>query len=273
MKKKWSRNEKLTAATFGVALLAILGSYTVPKVRKKLGLEKHSAMASKESERIAPQEDSSAITPQSNSKEKAKTTQRTTVSLHGHGNVAGNNVSGNGNVVGNNNQVNPPAPNIQINSAPNGFAIGGGTVVNPTVNNNYAVQTKPGRTVNDADRINLIAYLSQIKATVSLKAPLGDKEATNYAILWYGILKDARWVMKDRIVLAYATVGGNPEPGAILYVKGEPVQPGGEIPVPNTDPLAYIASALKSQGVPFSLQRDPNQEEGVITIQFGPRPD
>jgi hypothetical protein len=167
----------------------------------------------------------------------------------------------------------PGAPNIQVNNAPNGIAIGGGTVVNPTVNNNYAVQTKPGRTVTDADRIQIVAYLSQVKATVSLKAPLGDKEATNYAVLWYGILKDAQWVMKDRIVLAYMTVGGNPEPGAILYEKGEPVQAGKEVPVPNTDPLAYIASALKSQGVPISLQRDLNQEEGLITVQFGPRPE
>jgi hypothetical protein len=118
----------------------------------------------------------------------------------------------------------------------------------------------------------IVTYLSQIKATVSLKAPLGDKEATNYAILWYGIFKDAHWIMKDRIVLAYMTVGGNPEPGAILYEKGEPPQPGKEIQVPNTDPIAYVATALKSQNVPIFLQRDLNQEEEVITIQFGPRP-
>jgi hypothetical protein len=78
--------------------------------------------------------------------------------------------------------------------------------------------------------------------------------------------------MKDRIVLAYMTVGGNPEPGAILYVKGKPVQPGGQTTVPKTNPIAYVASALVSQGVPVSLQRDPNQEEGLITIQCGPRP-
>jgi hypothetical protein len=57
-------------------------------------------------------------------------------------------------------------------NAPNGIAIGGGTVLNPTVNNNYAVQDKPGRTVNDADRLRIVTYLSQIKATVSLKAPI-----------------------------------------------------------------------------------------------------
>lgn len=188
-----------------------------------------------------------------------------------HENVPQNNVSGNSNVVGKSNQVNSPAAPIQINSAPNGIAIGGGTVVNPTVNNNYIGQTKPDRTVTEADRINIVAYLSRIKATVSLKAPLGDKEATNYAILWYGIFKDAHWIMKDQIVLAYMTVGGNPQPGAILYVKGEPT--GKETQVPNTDPIAYVATALKSQNVPIFLQRDLNQEEGVVTIQFGPRPD
>ena len=90
-------------------------------------------------------------------------------SVKGHGDVPKNNVSGNSNVIGKDNQNSPAAP-IQINSAPNGIAIGGGTVVNPTVNNNYAVQTKPDRTITDADRINIVTYLSQIKATVSLKA-------------------------------------------------------------------------------------------------------
>jgi len=206
--------------------------------------------------------------------EKPKATkQQGKTSVKGHGNASENNVLGDSNGVGTNNRVNSPAaPNIQINNAPNGIAIGGGTVVNPTVNN-YPAQTKPDRTVTDADRMNIVAYLSQIKATVSLKAPYGDKEATSYAIFWYGIFKDARWTMKDRIVLAYMTVGGNPTPGAILYEKGEPPQPGKEIPVPNTDPIAYVATALKRQNVPIALQRDLNQEEGVITIQFGPKPD
>src|SRR6266403_3919183 len=177
------------------------------------------------------------------------------------------NVSGNSNLVEKSSHASPAAAPIQINNAPNGIAIGGGTVVNPTVNNNYTAQTRPGRTVTDADRINIVKYLSQINATVSLKAPYGDKEATNYAILWYGIFKDAHWIMKDQIVLAYMTVGGNPEPGAILYVKGEPPEPGKEISVPNTDPIAYVANALKSQNVPIFLQRNRTQEDGVITVQ------
>jgi hypothetical protein len=267
----WTLTDKLTLiGIMSAIILGVLGTLItiyLPELRIHLGLDK-------------PKIESNAVPPGQHSEPETKpevrppTEPQRKPSVKGHGNVAGSKVSANGNVAGKSNQVNPPpAAPIQINSAPNGIAIGGGTVVNPTVNNNYTGQTKPDRTVTDADRINIVTYLSQIKATVSLKAPLGDKEATNYAILWYGIFKDARWIMKDRIVLAYMTVGGNPQPGAILYEKGEPPQPGKEISVPNTDPVAYVANALKSQNVPISLQRDFNQEEGVITIQFGPRPD
>jgi hypothetical protein len=165
----------------------------------------------------------------------------------------------------------PTPPKIEIN-APSGIAIGGGTVVNPTVNN-YGAQTKPDRTIGEPDRTEIVRYLSEMKGTIGLSAPSGDREATNYAVLWYAIFKDAGWQMKDRIVLAYLTVGGNPTPGAILHVRGEPAKQGEQITVLAADPLARVANALKSQSVPILLQRDPNQEDGLIVIQFGPRPD
>ena len=55
-------------------------------------------------------------------------------SVKGQENVSENSVSGNGHVVGNNNQV--AAPGSKIINAPNGIAIGDGSVViNPTVSN------------------------------------------------------------------------------------------------------------------------------------------
>jgi hypothetical protein len=170
------------------------------------------------------------------------------------------------------NAVPKSGPILQINSAPNGIAIGGGTVVNPIVNN-YGTQSKPDRTMSDADRKQIVSYLSQNKAAIRLTAPYGDREATSYALLWYGIFKDAGWTMKDAIVLAYMTVGGNPTPGAILYERGERGQPGEQTTFQNTEPLAFVANSLRSQRVPIWLQRDPKQDDGLITIQFGPRPD
>jgi len=60
---------------------------------------------------------------------KPQTNQHAKSKVTGNSNVAGNNVAGNGNAVGNNNQTAPTA------NAPNGIAITGGTVTNPTVNN------------------------------------------------------------------------------------------------------------------------------------------
>jgi len=56
------------------------------------------------------------------------------MSAKGRGDNSGNTISGNSNVVGNNNQV--AAPGSKIVNAPNGIAIGDGSIViNPTVNN------------------------------------------------------------------------------------------------------------------------------------------
>jgi hypothetical protein len=211
--------------------------------------------------------------PSSRAEPKPRAAQHAQSKVSAKKNVIGNGVAGEGHVAGNNDQINTSsAPTVQINSAPNGIAIGGGTVVNPTVNN-YGTPLKPDRTISDADRMQVVSYLSQNKAVISLKAPYGEREATNYAILWYGIFRDAGWEMKDRIVLAYMTVGGNPTPGAILFAKGEPGQPGEQITVSGTDPLVYVANTLKSQGVPIWLQRDPKQDDRLIIIQFGPSPD
>ena len=270
-KSEWSRGDKWTAAGVIVALIAGIVSFFVPEIRRKLGLEKPAAPPIEVSkpESTKQTSPSSSVPP----KLSPKVNQRENAKVVGKDRINGKKPSENADVAGNNKQVNSsPTSPLQINSAPNGIAIGGGTVLNPTVNN-YSLPTKPDRAVSDADRMQIVAYLSQTKASISLKAPYGDKEATNYAVLWYGIFKDAHWDMKDRIVLAYMTVGGNPTPGAILYVKGEPGQPGEQITVPNAEPLAYVGTALKSQGLPISLQRDPKQDDGLIIIQFGPRPD
>lgn len=63
--------------------------------------------------------------------------QRTKTHINGDKNVGGNNVTGNSNVTGNGNTTGPTA------SAPNGIAITGGNVTNPTVNNFAPPPPKP----------------------------------------------------------------------------------------------------------------------------------
>ena len=122
-------------AAVGVPLLLGLLSLLWPDVRKFMGLSKNEAQAPTQS-----------ISNQSNG-------SNNPANLSANGNATGNsvgsgNVAGSGNVVGNNNTVNvlPSKPekttkklkneasHVQVN-APNGFAINGGVVNNPTINN------------------------------------------------------------------------------------------------------------------------------------------
>lgn len=86
--------------------------------------------------------------PQSPSKLAAKPAPKKNTSLksqstfEGSLNVTGNNVSGNGNVTGNGNQVDQSVGQTVQAYAPNGIAISGGNVNNPTVNN-YGPPTPP----------------------------------------------------------------------------------------------------------------------------------
>jgi hypothetical protein len=78
--------------------------------------------------------------PAEESKEKkSRPNQKTQSHVTGNDNVGGNNISGDNNVTGNNNQTG-------VAIAPNGIAITGGTVNNPTVNN---VSALPDLTMSD----------------------------------------------------------------------------------------------------------------------------
>jgi len=147
-KASWSRDQKLAVIGWvvGGVIAVIIGvsAYFVPEVRRFLHLDKSTPTA----QATTP----SSGTPQTNSPiqnseppiqqtPKPKVSQRTTARVKGNGNVAGNNVSGDKNVIGNNNQTGPTA------NAPNGIAITGGTVNNPTVNNYTPL---PDLTMSDA---------------------------------------------------------------------------------------------------------------------------
>jgi hypothetical protein len=126
MSRKWSRNEKLTAGglivTVIVGLTALVIAVTVPEIRRALHLEKTPApVAVWTPEPLKP-----AVPPQEPKPEpKPVVHQQAKAKVAGEKNVAGNNISGQKNVTGNGNAV-----------APNGIAITGGNVTNPTVINN-----------------------------------------------------------------------------------------------------------------------------------------
>jgi len=118
MKKgRWTRTDKLAAAGVALAAVALITAFVIPEGRRLVGLDK----------------------PVTQDPQTASVTQPTEP-LRGNSNVAENNVAGNNNVVGNGNQTVPTAV------APNGIAILGGNVSNPTVNNITAL---PDVTMSD----------------------------------------------------------------------------------------------------------------------------
>ena len=89
---------------------------------------------------------------------------------------------------------------------------------------------------------------------------------------WRSYFPELVWSSAARKPLAI-TVGGAPTQGAVIYIKGELTNAGEQIALPAEMPAARLAQALRTQNVSVFLQRDPNQEDGLIILQMGPRAD
>jgi hypothetical protein len=140
-KERWSRGERIAAWTLGIAVVAVVASFFIPEVRQFFHLEKPPQTAQAETRPTSLQTGTTTqalLTVQSPEPPKSepskprksrKPPQKITTHVTGNENVAGNNVSGDHILTGNNNETGPTAV------APNGIAIAGGTVIQPTVNN------------------------------------------------------------------------------------------------------------------------------------------
>ncbi len=140
-KHSWTRDHKLALGILmltGVAALAAI--LVVPEFRRFFHLDKPETTRQVQAEKqsstpsvttpAAPIQSTELSKPAEVPKPKnSKPKQKTDTHVKGNDKVAGNNISGHNNVTGNNNRTAPVAV------APNGIAITGGTVNNPTVNN------------------------------------------------------------------------------------------------------------------------------------------
>ena len=110
-----------------------------PETTQQPTYEKESSTPSVTAPLIVPDQSAKSSKLAEESKEKkSRPIQKTQSHIKGNDNVVGNNVSGDHNVTGNNNS---PAGPTAI--APNGIAITGGNVQNPTVNNFGPAPSKP----------------------------------------------------------------------------------------------------------------------------------
>jgi hypothetical protein len=200
-KKSWSRGDKSAAGALLVGVVAIGVGVAIPEVRRALHLEKPTPPAVVLPP-IKPAEPATEVGPPQtqpvpNVRQQAKS------NAVGKGNVAGNNVAGNGNVVGNNNQIGNTAPTVQVN-APNGIAIGGGNVTNPTVNN-YA---PPQRTMTAAQRATFVSVLKQTcPFEVAVRGVPGNAESMEYASQLGAAIQEAGCTLRRPRFLIDTTAG------------------------------------------------------------------
>jgi hypothetical protein len=161
VRKRWTLTDKLTALGVLVTLAGLISAFFIPEVRQFLHLEKPTTAANatpiSTAPNLNPRVNQDAAKMPSEPKSKPKMAQRSKSSVKGNGNVAGNNIAGDSNIVGNNNQGGPTA------IAPNGIAISGGTVINPTVNNNVGTPPLELRwSVSDTQPTEPYAYAKEL---------------------------------------------------------------------------------------------------------------
>jgi hypothetical protein len=165
--------------------------------------------------------------------------------------------------------VDPPQGST-INIAPNGFAISGGNVSNPTVNN--FAPFEPDRHVPEAKHSDLVSRLSQAHGIVEIDAYQGGTKAYRFAEEWRDIFKESRWDMKYDGRIHEFSMGSHPFAGIVVRYHGVKPLAGTIATMPSSGLEMYVVEALSA--VPGSdnilLSPEPGLPEGMIVILIGP---
>lgn len=162
----------------------------------------------------------------------------------------------------------PSGPPITI-SAPSGIAIGGGTVMNPTVNN-FGPPTKPDRLIPSGVRDQLITYLKVKPGKIRISSLVGDGEAYRYAKQWLEIMRAAGWDIQDEAILGFISTG-EPWSGVQLTFHGEPVASGAEFKVPDDTPDGRLARAFIASGSAVTGKRLQDLPNGTLYLEVSSR--
>jgi hypothetical protein len=108
-----------------------------------------------------------------------------------------------------------PPPQQQTIIAPNGIAIGGGVVSNPTVNN-FA---PPRRRISDTQKAEIAACLSKNPGVVDIASIEGNPEAYDLAQDWFDIFRQANWTLEPDRVASFIVGSGKFE-GTRISISG-----------------------------------------------------
>jgi hypothetical protein len=140
----------------------------------------------------------------------------------------------------------------------------------PIINSPITVGDIP-KSISPQDLKTLTTYFSrcQNKATVQVTADQFSG-VTPFPEQYYGALKGAGWTMLEDGVNQYMgfAAPGKRFQGAMIRVKGEPLKPQEKASFEPSDPVACIGNSIEAFQIPTTLNRDHNQRDGVITVDF-----
>jgi hypothetical protein len=216
-KHSWTRDHKLALGILiltGVAAVAAV--FVVPEFRRFFHLDapQPTSVETKPTQGVmqspAPTQTESLKPAEPPTPKNPEPSQKTVTRVKGNGNVAGNNLSGNNNVVGNNNQTGPTA------NAPNGIAISGGTVIQPTVNN----FTPLNRRLSDSQKTTLKSCLAAKTGTYTVSAIANNGEAYQYAQDFSEVFSGAGWKNEQAVPVAIIMIAGGMWSGVRISVHG-----------------------------------------------------
>jgi hypothetical protein len=158
----------------------------------------------------------------------------------------------------------------QSNSGGINVMQGTGGANSPIINSPITIGDVPKRI--SADEMTMITQAlrgAPIKATIAVSADQYSG-AVPFVDDIYKAFSDAKWTMKEAGVNRYMgfSAPGQRFQGAVITVKGQPLAPGETVNVSTGEPLTYIAGILDHFHVARTLERKPDVENGLITINF-----
>lgn len=146
-------------------------------------------------------------------------------------------------------------------SAPNGIAIGGGVVNNPTVNN-YA---PPERRLAPVARAALVSALRGRNVKIDVGALLNVPDAQQYAQDFVSALREAGITPASPYILPMTD--DNASKGIVVTIHGIAYAQEKIADVPKDSPSGVLIDALtRAQITPISVHSDPNTPKDIVRL-------
>jgi len=157
----------------------------------------------------------------------------------------------------------------QIINAPNGIAIGGGSVLNPTVNNYAPVP----RHLDPSMLADISGCLASHPGTVKIMAVADSPEAYEYAGEWLKFFKNAGWTIEDNLIHTFM-IGGGIWTGTHIEINGIYRASGNDPIYSTSSPGGALASCLIGKPSPDATNILLSDKIAVdhVLFEVGPRP-